>query len=509
MADPPVSASRGPVGVVEALWDGYLVAGWAADPRDRAARPLIRLMRGMEVLAEGEASQPREDGQPGFLLAAPVLLTPQDFLTGRVRVRALLPGRNAPTTLPMGAPMQAALEAMAADPQGAAEAQIQVGALPPEAAPPVAALPIAASVIVPPEFMTRSWPAEPPASEPARNPGPGRAAPVEAPWSRPASRPLVMPFTLRADVAPHWEAASSAAPPAPEVQPRPAPEVQPRPAPEVQKPAAPEVRKPPAPEVQKPPAPEVQKPPAPEMPPPLGAMLEIARHAATAGVPVLHLLVPRRASMPGGHPMPGLAALEAAAGRAPLLAQDWLPLRHAFARATNPAALWRQDGLRLSVEGSLAVLGTLLAVLRLRRPEAATVLDRAHRLVSRADVSALPRREIVGEAGSPSFLGVASPETEPALPADLFADQPEPRAVGEALPGLQAWRQPGAPLPWRVVVMAEPGLGGSTGPAQLGWWLRVLAAETVLSEALHLAAPAAVVAAQPDLLLTLAAEPEA
>lgn len=244
------------------------------------------------------------------------------------------------------------------------------------------------------------------------------------------------------------------------------------------------------------------------MPSPVGAMLDLARHAADAGVPVLHLLVPRRASMPGGMPLPGLAALEAAAARQPVLARDWLPLRHAFARVANPGALWRQDGQRLSVEGSLVVLGTLLAVLRLRRPETAVVLDRAHRLVSRADVAALPRREIAGEAGSPSFLGVASPETEPALPADLFADQPEPRAVGDALPGLQTWRQPGAPLPWRVVVMAEPGLGGSAGPAQLGWWLRVLAAETVLSDALHLAVPAAVVAAQPDLLLTLAGEPE-
>ncbi|MGG5886466.1 hypothetical protein ACLF3G_04945 [Falsiroseomonas sp. HC035] len=479
MADPPISASRGPVGVLEALWDGYLVAGWAADPRDPAARPLIRLMRGMDLLAEGEADQAREDGRPGFILASPVLLTPQDLLTGRVRVRAVLPGRNAPTTLPMGGPMQAALEAMAADPQGPAEAQMhtQAGAPPPEAEPPVAPLPVVVPEIVLPEAMAESGPAEPPAPEPAPNAQPDSAAPVEAPWSRPASRPLVMPFTPRPDAAPHWEAAPPAGPPAPEVQ--------------------------------RPPAPEVQKPPAPELPSPLGAMLEIARHAAAAGVPVLHLLVPRRASMPGGHPMPGLAALEAAAGRAPLLAQDWLPLRHAFARATNPAALWRQDGQLLSVEGSLAVLGTLLAVLRLRRPEADTVLDRAHRLVSRADVSALPRREIASEAGSPSFLGVASPETEPALPADLFADQPEPRAAGEALPGLQAWRQPGAPLPWRVVVMAEPGLGGSADPAQLGWWLRVLAAETVLSEALHLAAPAAVVAAQPDLLLTLAAEPEA
>jgi hypothetical protein len=236
-------------------------------------------------------------------------------------------------------------------------------------------------------------------------------------------------------------------------------------------------------------------------------MLDLARHAAAAGVPILHFLVPRRASMPGGVAMPGLAALEAAAARWPLLAEDWVPLRHAFARFTNPAALWRQDGERLSVEGALALLSTLLAALRLRRPEAQVVLDRAHRLVSRADVSALPRREIAGEAAAVSFLGVASPETEPALPAGLFADQPEPRQVGEGLPGLQAWRQPGAPLPWRVVVMAEPGLGGSDGPSQLGWWLRLLAAETVLSEALHLAPPAAVVSAQPDLLLTLATEP--
>lgn len=454
MAAPPISAPRGPVGLVEALWDGYLVAGWAADPHDRAARPLVRLMRGLDVLAEGEAALAREDGQPGFILASSEALTPRDFLQGRVRLRVVLPGRQAAATLPIGRPMLEALQAMEAHPQA------QAAAPAPEPPPP------------------RPTPPKPtpPKPTPPVIPLPKALAPP----ARPASQPLVIPFAPRPQPATGWR---------------------PGPLPATPPPAAPIERRPLPPAA---PPPE----PAPEAPPPLGAMLDLARHAAAAGVPVLHLLVPRRASMPGGVPAPGLAALEQAAAGLPPLAADWVPLRHAFARFANPAALWRQDGRRLSVEGGLAVLTTLLSVLRLRRPDSLVVLDRAHRLVSRADLAALPRREIAGEAGSPSFLGVASPETEPALPADLFADQPEPRQVGEGLPGLQAWRQPGAPLPWRVVVMAEPGLGGSQGPAQLGWWLRVLAAETVLSEALHLAPPAAVVSAQPDLLLTLAAEPE-
>jgi hypothetical protein len=449
LAAPPISAPRGPVGLVEALWDGYLVAGWAADPQDRTARPVVRLMRGLDVLAEGEAALAREDGQPGFILASPEALTPRDFLQGRVRLRVVLPGRHAAATLPIGRPMLEALQAM--------ESGLPADAAAPAPEPPPQR-PIAPVIPLPPRALP----------------------PPPAPPARPASQPLVIPFTPRLQAV---------------MDRRPEP-----------RPAAPIERLPVPPTVQ---TAEAAPPEAvPEAPPPLGAMLDLARHAAAAGLPVLHLLVPRRASMPGGVPAPGLAALEQAAAGLPPLAADWVPLRHAFARFANPAALWRQDGCRLSVEGGLAVLTTLLSVLRLRRPDSLVVLDRAHRLVSRADLAALPRREIAGEAGGPSFLGVASPETEPALPADLFADQPEPRQVGGGLPGLQAWRQPGAPLPWRVVVMAEPGLGGSEGPAQLGWWLRVLAAETVLSEALHLAPPAAVVAAQPDLLLTLAAEPE-
>ena len=74
------------------------------------------------------------------------------------------------------------------------------------------------------------------------------------------------------------------------------------------------------------------------------------------------------------------------------------------------------------------------------------------------------------------------------------------------MPGLEAWSAPAAPLPWRVVVLAAPGLGGSAGPARLGWWLRWLVAECVLSEALHIAAPEAALGPQPDLVLTLAPE---
>jgi hypothetical protein len=497
------------VGVVEALWHGYLVAGWAADPHVPGTRPLVRLMRDMEVLAEGEASLDREDGQPGFMLAAAEILSPQDFLEGRIRLRVVLPGRNAATTLPMSPQMRAALEAMAADPAAYAAPQ---GDVPPEPAAPEPATPRPAQAAPDPP---RPVPPEPLRQGPVP-PEPMAPAPPAASLPKPAPLPLVLPFAPRNKAAPGWQASPLPAGDTP-LSPTVAPPAPARPQ------AAPPQAAPPmaalrvvAPPVVAPPvvAPSAVAPSAvaptipPEAPRPLAAMLELARHAAAAGVPALHLLVPRRASMPGGIPAPGLAALEGAAARWPLLAADWVPLRHAFARSANPAALWRQDGHRLSVDGSLAVLETVLAVLRLRRPEALVVLDRAHRLVSRADLAARPRRDVPGEAAGTSFLGVAVPETEPALPVDLFADQSEPRQVGEGLPGLQAWRQAGAPLPWRMVVMAEPGLGGSEGPAQLGWWLRWLAAETVLSEALHLAPPAAVVSAQPDLLLTLACEPE-
>ena len=186
----------------------------------------------------------------------------------------------------------------------------------------------------------------------------------------------------------------------------------------------------------------------------------------------------------------------------PWLARDWVPLRQAFARDPQPLALWRHDGQRLTVEGMLQAVRLLLAVLRLRAPDQAAALDRAEALLARADPIGLPRREI-GEATGLSFLGVPVHETAPDFGDDLFADQPAPLAAAPADAGFEAWRTPGAPLAWRVVLLAEPGLGGSEGPARLGWWLRRLVQECVLSEALHQAPPEAVAEAAPELVLTL------
>ncbi|NKC33512.1 hypothetical protein [Falsiroseomonas selenitidurans] len=240
-------------------------------------------------------------------------------------------------------------------------------------------------------------------------------------------------------------------------------------------------------------------------------MLALARQAEASRIGCFHLVLPGRASVLGGAPQPTLAAAEAAALAEPLLARDWVPLRHAFARHPNAAALWRLDGRSLTVEGGLALAGTLLAVLRTRRPDAAAGLARAAGLLARADLGALPRRGIAAapqaeqQEAADRFFGITVAETEPALSPDLFADQPAPRRL-EAMPGLEAWSTASAPLPWRVVVLAGPGLGGSDHPAQLGWWLRWLVAECVLSEALGLATPQAATGLQPDLVLTLAAE---
>ncbi|MDO9502762.1 MAG: hypothetical protein Q7J52_21895, partial [Falsiroseomonas sp.] len=272
--------------------------------------------------------------------------------------------------------------------------------------------------------------------------------------------------------------------------------------------ASPATAQPAAPVAMAPPA--LGPDPDPPLPPPLAPMQALARLAEAAGRPVLHLLVPARGSVLGGAASPGLAALEELAASRPLLARDWVPLRHAFARLPQPATLWRLDGCSLSVEGCAALLTTLLAVLQLRYPKAAGDLAGAASLIARADLAALPRRDLPPSSASPgrqAFLGVSVAETEPALPEALFADLPTPRAMGPALPGLEAWSTVAAPLPWRVVVLAEPGLGGSAEPARIGWWLRRMVAECVISEALHIARPEAALGPEPDLVLTLAAEP--
>lgn len=228
-----------------------------------------------------------------------------------------------------------------------------------------------------------------------------------------------------------------------------------------------------------------------------------------AGIPVLHVLVPPRSAVVGAeaatHPA---LALEQEAASWPLLAQDWLPLRQAFARDAQPMALWRHDGARVTVEGQMVLLRLLLAALRLRHPGQLQALTRAEALAARADLAALPRREIpanAGEAAGPAFLGVIARETEPALTDSIFADLPDPHPIGPETEGVEAWRSPGAPLPWRIVLLTTPGLGGSAAPAMLGWWLRRLSVECVVSEALELAPPAALVDAAPNLVVTLAA----
>lgn len=246
------------------------------------------------------------------------------------------------------------------------------------------------------------------------------------------------------------------------------------------------------------------------MPAPLGALHRIARGLAAGPVATLHLVLPRRASVLAAQADPALTPLERDAAAEPTLAAGWVPLRQAFARLPNPGPLWRQDGENLAIEGGLALVETLLAVLRVLRPDAAEQIGRAAAILARADLAALPRREVAdgsGPAAGPAFMGIAMRETEPALTADIFYDLPPPRPMAQPLPGLEAWASQGAPLPWRVVVMTEAGLGGSAGPAFAGWWLRHLVAECVVSEALATVDPAAILATRPDLVLTLAREP--
>lgn len=418
-APPP---SRGLAGFLDALRDGCIVVGWAADPQDPAARPTIRLMRGVEVLAECTADIQRDDGNPGFRLRSPIPLAPRDFLEGRVRVRAVLPGRPVATTLAMTRRMRDALEA---------EAE---GAAPPTAAPPP---PPPAPPVAPPPPAAPAPPAAPPSPAPAPPAAPPPPAPVSPPLAAPA-------------------------------------------------------------------------PGDPALPAPLDALHRIARGLAAGPVATLHLLLPRRASVLAAQADPALTPLERDAAAEPTLAAGWVPLRQAFARLPHPGPLWRQDGESLAIEGGLALVETLLAVLRVLRPDAAEQIGRAAAILARADLAALPRREVAdgsGPATGPAFMGVAMRETEPALTADIFYDLPPPRPMAQPLPGLEAWASPGAPLPWRVVVMTEAGLGGSAGPAFAGWWLRHLVAECVVSEALATVDPAAILATRPDLVLTLAREP--
>jgi hypothetical protein len=440
------AASRGLVGFLDALRPDGTVVGWARDPKDPATRPLIRLLRGVEVLAEVEATIAREDGNPGFRLVPPVALTPEDFLEGRVRVRAVAPGRQAATTLAMTPRMREVLEERAGweptvAPRAAAPDPTRP-ATPPRAAPPS------------PPPPSPPAPSPPPASPPP--PSPPRVSPPPAPPPAPPSR-------------------SPAAAPPPATAPAPRPEI---PAPH----AAPDA-------------------------PPLRAMHAMALALHRAGIPVLHALIPPRGAVvrrgqaePNAHPA---LALEQQAAAWPLLAQDWLPLRQALARDAQPMALWRHDGQQLTVEGQMVLLRLLLSALRLRHPAMASALIRAEAIIARADLACLPRREI-GEASGPSFLGVMARETEPALTERIFADLPPPVPIAPAATGVEAWRNMAAPLPWRVVVLTVPGLGGSTGPALIGWWLRRLAAECVLSEALEIAPPGALVDAAPNLVLTLA-----
>lgn len=454
-----------PVGFLDALRDGMIV-GWARDPQDAAAVAQVRLMRGIEVLAEGPANIQRDDGMPGFRIRPTVPVTATDLLEGRVRVRVLLPGRQAPFTLAMTLRMRAALEA-------------EAGWEPTTDIPP------------PPPPAPQAAPE--PSPEPAR-----RAAPVPPRPAPSASRPPDAPDEARPPAAPADTILGIAEPPtAPrqaEALPDPEPPPTPPPAPPVE--AAPEAAPPP-------PAP----PPGPtSIPPLLGPLAALAAAADGAGIPVLHLVLPDRVAVVAPDPAGRFAQLEAAAATLPLVARDWVPLRAAFARDPNPGPIWRRDGRSLSVDGGAALLRTLLAVLRARMPRDSHALARAEAMLGRADLAALPRRDVPDHDNTDAaFLGVPLHETEPALTEAIFFDLPAPRSLA-GVSGIEAWHSPAAPLPWRVLLLTSPGLGGSTGPSMLGWWLRHLAAECVISEALPTAPPAAALALQPGLILTLSAD---
>lgn len=494
---PPVR-SRPPIGFLDALRDG-MVVGWARDPENAEAVATVRLMRGVEVLAEAAADIKREDGMPGFRLRSPLPISPADLLEGRVRVRVTLPGRQAPFTLAMTLRMRAALEA-------AAGWEPTTDLAPPPAPPPPPPPP-------PPEPPRRSVPlppAPPPsagraAPEPAPTPAPGWALLSEpAPFVAPAAEPPLAPEPpAEPPAAPGWIPATTPPPPPP-ADPPPPPSRGREGVGGQGAAAAPAEADPGAPA----PAPQpvaAALPTTPAANPKLRPLQALAAAAEPASIALLHLVLPGRAAVLTPDQAPAFAALEAEAAALPAIARDWVPLAAAFARQPNPAILWRHDATRLSIEGGVTLLGMLLAVLRLKLPGEAGPLARAAAIVARADLAALPRRDIPGsDTDAPAFLGIASRETEPALTEAIFFDLPAPKPL-PLHPGIEAWSSPGAPLPWRVLLLAEAGLGGSAGPAALGWWLKHLAAECVISEALPTALPEAALAVRPGLILTLAA----
>lgn len=310
---------------------------------------------------------------------------------------------------------------------------------------------------------------------------------------RPAPVTLAMTATMRAAL----EAA-----PAPEPPPPAAPEPSLPQSPSAANPSEPSPAGIPAPAPTRSAGPRTAQP---DLPAPLRPLLALAEAAEATRTPLLHLVLPDRDALLATSPR--FDALEDAAARTPLLARDWLPLRHAFARAPRPAAFWRADG-RLSVEGCEAALRLLLAALRLRLPAHAAGLDRAARILDRADLAARPRRPATpsdsAAAAVATFLGTAPPQTEPALDEAIFSGLPAPRPL-PAGGGLEAWTAHGAPLPFRLLLLAAPGLGGSDRPARPGWWLRHLTAECVISETLGTAPPEAALALQPGLILALSA----
>jgi outer membrane biosynthesis protein TonB len=427
-----------PVGFLDALSEGVII-GWARDPADPAALPVVRLMRGQEVLVEAAADSPRGDGLPGFRLQAPVPVTAHDLLEGRMRVRVSLPSRPAPVTLAMTAVMRAALEA-----EAGWEPTIEPPPPPPRPAPPPEPPP-------PPPRAAPPPPAPPPPAPPP--PPPPKPAPAATP--PPAAAPPPRP-----------------APPPAAAPPRAAPEP-PTPAPAASNPA-----------------------------PLLRSLNMLSEAAAAASVGLLHLVIPDRdAVLRAGGASP-FAALEAEAAGLPAVARNWVPLRAAFEHEQNPGILWRADGLRPTVEGTVATLRVLLTILRARLPGEAGAVARARFILDRADLASRPRRDLPAEEG-PAFFGQPLRETEPVLDERIFFDLPRPTLL-PGLAGIEAWTSRGAPLPWRILLLTTPGLGGSPGPVALGWWLRHLATECVISDALLAAPPEAALAVKPGLILTLA-----
>lgn len=512
------AAPRGPVGFLDAL-RGDVLVGWARDPQDPSAIPTVRLMRGVEVLAECQADVKRDDGMPGFRLRSPVPLRPEDLLEGRVRVRAVLPGRHAAVTLAMSLRMRAALEAAAgwepttevpsapippSPPQKPARPTEPVRRLAPEPPhpPPSARRVDAAAAAV----LERPAP-PPPAAEPEAAPtSPSNGPEIAVPEPLPVPEPVMEVAGDRAADTASMMAAPVEGAEGTDIKPEPPSFQLPGSEPAAPEPVAAEpvpagapLPEEPAVAAEEEDAAPAGKPVAPVLRP-LQAMAEAAE---AAGISVLHLALPSRVDVLAPEAAPDFMAMEAEAAGLPLLARDWVPLRAAFGRDPNPSTLWRRDGRRLSVEGGFALLAALLSVLRVRLPAEAAGLARAEAILSRADLVTLPRRHVAQTEGEAlAFLGVTVWETEPALTEAVFANLPQPRQLSAQV-GLEAWHCPGAPLPWRVLLLASPGLGGSASPAALGWWLRYLVAECVLSEALPTAPPAAALAVQPGLILTL------